>query len=208
MIKSHKSKIHEKLLDWFLDREFEKNFSTVNFIHETKIDFSQALLIIGNHSTWWDGFLIWQMNRQVLKKKFHLMMLESQLKKFWFFQKIGCFSIDPGNRSVVESLKYAAQILENKQNIVAFYPQGQLHSIFDENILFNKGIEVILKNNAETDVLFYALFVDYSSNSKPYLNVFLKVIHHPNQFNYKQLENIYKLFYAESKQTHIQQFKP
>jgi hypothetical protein len=164
--------------------------------------------VIGNHSTWWDGFLIYQLNRQIIKKDFYAMMLETQLNELWFLQKVGCFSINPGSKSVVESLKFGSDLLAKKQNMVLFYPQGRFFSLFDENWSFNKGLDFMLKNQTETEIVFYSLFTDFGSNEKPYLNVYLEKVTDPQTYNYLQLELAYKKFYQESKLKHIAHFKP
>ncbi len=207
MIKPQKSKIHAFLLNFFLDGKFKKRFSFVNFQIDRKINAEKSLLIIGNHTTWWDGFIVWQLNRQLLHKSFYLMMLEEQLNKLWFFKKIGCFSINPGSRTVVESLRFGAELLKQKSTMLAFYPQGRLFSLYNEEFTFNKGIGFLLKNNVHTELLLYCLFVDYASNEKPYMNVYLKILANPQNLSYLDIEAAYKLFYSESKAQHVLSFK-
>jgi len=208
MIKPDKSKLHDFLLSSFLDWKFGQRFGKVNFHLSDTINPEKSLLIIGNHVTWWDGFVVWQFNRQLLKKNFYVMMLEDQLRKLWFFRKIGGFSINPGNRSVTESLRFAAEVLKNRENLLLFYPQGRLHSLYDQDFTFHKGVDYLLKENQNIDLLFYSLFIDYASNEQPYINVFLKVATIANHSTHAALEQHYKLFYDASKQQHILDFKP
>ena len=72
-------------------------------------------------------------------------MLEEQLKKNWFFQYTGGYSIKKSTRSVVESLNYTAELLENNKNLVLMFPQGKIQSMHRSEFVFEKGIERILK---------------------------------------------------------------
>lgn len=208
MIAPNRNIIFVRLLDLFLHFRFKSRFSNVNFILPIGFKTPNAQLIIGNHTTWWDGFICWKLNNDVLHKKFHIIMLENQLKRFWFFQKIGAFSINPGNRSVFESLNFASELLKNNQNMVVFYPQGVLNSIYDESFQFHKGLAQILKNAQDCTLLMYAAFWDYSSQEKPYLNVYLAQIENPSQFSTPEIEIQYKNFYADCKTKQILTFKP
>jgi len=215
MIKPDKNPIHCQLLDWYLDRKFKQRISSVNYFYHSQPVNSllegiekHAVLLIGNHSTWWDGFLGWQLNRKLLKKKFFIMMLEENLKKMWFFRKIGAFSINPGNRTMIESLKYAAELLKVPQNMVQFYPQGQLYSLYERTFQFNKGLGVILKNNMHVDIVFYAMFIDYGSNEKPYLNIFLDKVDTASGYTVEELQHWYRKHYEQSLAKHLELFKP
>lgn len=208
MIAPKRNKIFTLLLDIFLYLKFKSRYQKVNFIYPIGFSAPKAQLIIGNHTTWWDGFICWKLNNDVLNKNFHVIMLENQLKRFWFFQKIGAFSIDPGNRSIFESLNFASELLKNNQNMVVFYPQGVLNSIYDESFHFHKGLALVLKNAQNCDLLMYATFWDYASSEKPYLNVYLAQIENPSQFSTPEIEIRYKKFYAECKTKQILNFKP
>ena len=61
------------------------------------VDFNDRnlpVLLISNHISWWDGFWAMYINLKVLKRKFHFMMLEEQLRKYWFFNYTGGFSVN------------------------------------------------------------------------------------------------------------------
>lgn len=208
MIEPQKKNLHAALLNWFLDKKFKKRFSSINFLPLNLVEQNKSLLVIGNHSTWWDGFLVWELNRRVLNRNFYAMMLEEQLKRFWFFQKVGCFSIDPGSRSVVKSLAFGAKLLENPKNMLLFYPQGKFSSLYNENFEFNKGVDFILKRCSESSILlFYALFIDFSANELPYADIYFKSIEINKDDTFTTIETKYKEFYTEAKQKHISDFK-
>ena len=206
MIKADRTWIHVQLLDLLVKYLFKKRFSKVNIFYEEAADFPNSILMIGNHVTWWDGFVSWKLNKILFKKNFYLMMLEERLSKLLFFKKVGAFSVNPGNRSVIESLKYATDLLANQANYLQIYPQGKLQSFYDEKFEFNKGLEYILKKSPNTSLYFYATFVDYSSYEKPYMNIFVKRYSFKSSIETEVIQNAYSEFYALSKEKHTKNF--
>ena len=156
-----------------------------------------ALLMIGNHFSWWDGFIAFYVNNTILKKRFHVMMLEEQLAKRKFFRGIGVFSVRTANRSVLDSLRYASRILENPENILVIYPQGKIESSYAPKLKFGKGVVKILRgvSGSKPQILFYAALTDYFSNRKPGLNIYLAPFAIQDDFKTEEIEARYNDFY-------------
>jgi 1-acyl-sn-glycerol-3-phosphate acyltransferase len=139
-----------------------------------------ASLIVGNHISWWDGFWALYLNNQFLHKKIHVMMLEEQLLNNRILNTIGAFSISPGHRSVMESLHYASDVLNQNGNALVMYPQGEIKSQFAHEVPFQKGIEWVMKRSGITKVYFYVALTDYYSSRKPTLTFYLMEEHFSN----------------------------
>ncbi len=86
----------------------------------------------------------------MIDKKLHLMMLESSLKKYWFFNKLGAYSIDPDkNSSVLETTRYTREILKEPKNFVVTYPQGEIEPFEKRPLHIKEGIKLFLKDVKE-----------------------------------------------------------
>ena len=158
-------------------------------------DNGNAVLLIGNHVGWWDGFWAMYLNLKVLKRKFHFMMLEEQLLRYRFFNYTGAFSVDKGSRSVVESIRYASELLNDSENMLLMYPQGRLHSMYEHHFQFEKGIERMLKNTEnEAQVVFSANLVDCFTEPKPTLSIYTES--YGGTYTTAALEQAYNDFYA------------
>ena len=132
------------------------------------------VLMIGNHFSWWDGFIAYFINFRILHRKFHVMMLEEQLTGRKFLNKAGAYSIKRGGRSVIESLNYSAELLQKKDNLVVLYPQGEFQSLYSRQVDFEKGIRIIAsKINGSIHLLFYAVLLDYFSHRKQSLTIYI-----------------------------------
>jgi 1-acyl-sn-glycerol-3-phosphate acyltransferase len=149
----------------------KRNFHNVRF--DCNIDaYGRPVLLIGNHFSWWDGFIAYRLNDLCLHKKFHVMMLEEQLSKRLFLNKAGAFSIKRGSRSVIESLNYASMLLHEPEDIVVVYPQGTITSVHRRPVVFEKGTERIIDGaSKKLMILFYAALPDWFSEKKPGLTV-------------------------------------
>lgn len=144
---------HEKPAEWIF-REYVlnllkhhfSNFFTLN--QPNSLDPDLPLILLPNHSTWWDGFFFYLINHHFFQRKIYLMMLEEQLKKNPFFKYVGAYSINPETLSgVKESIHYTLDLLNEQHEtpkIFCIFPQGELLP-WASPVTYQKGIAFILK---------------------------------------------------------------
>lgn len=156
------------------------------------------VLLISNHISWWDGFWAVYLNRKVFNRKFfYFMMLEEQLKKNRFLSYTGGFSIKKKSKSIIESLNYTSGLLEDNRNIVIVFPQGEIQSLYNSSIIFDKGLEFILKRlKGKVQIIFLASLVDYFSGQKPGLYMYYSE-YSETDLTIKAIEREYGLFYNQ-----------
>jgi len=126
------------------------------------------LLLIPNHSTWWDGFFIYLLNEEILKRETYLMMLDRQLAKYKFFSRIGAFGITPGDRkNVIESLNYTVELLQKSNIMITIFPQGILLPWDKRPLNFKKGIESIIKRYGKpVNIMPLAIRAEYGGEQR------------------------------------------
>src|SRR3954463_8204485 len=104
---------NNKTVRWFFHQYIKwiiaKNFKKVNF-NDIQLDNTRSVLLLANHFSWWDGFILYYLNIKLLKKHFHIMVLEDTMKQVGFFKYMGGFSVNKNSRSVAHSLNYAAEL--------------------------------------------------------------------------------------------------
>ncbi len=165
----------------------------------------RSILLVGNHISWWDGFWALRLNQLHFRRHYYVMMLESQLKHMRFMRQGGAFSIDPGHRSVITSIQYTVQLLQNPQNLVVMYPQGIIHSLYENEIRFQPGVCKILDRVGEaTDVIFYAAHIDFMEYSRPYLHIRLNRYSYLKGAHIKEFNDAYQLFFDQAIAEHKQ----
>lgn len=177
---------------WNLKRKFSKIV-----VKGTFTDRNLPVLVLANHFSWWDGIWIAYLNIKHLKRKFHFMMLEEQLRKYWVFKYIGGFSVQKNSRSILESLRYTTEILTDPGNMVFMFPQGRINSLYDGQFQFEKGVSWVLKHlKNEVQILFVVNLVDYFSSPKP--SVFMNIQEfHPDDLELETIQESFQQFYNQ-----------
>jgi hypothetical protein len=134
-----------------------------------EVDNSAGLIVTPNHFSWWDGFIVDFISRKLIKRKIHVMMLEEQLNKYWFFKKVGAYSIDTANPvSMVKTLQYTVDIARSPENFVVLFPQGEIQSLNGNSISIKEGLKILLdKVNFELFVLPMAVKIEYGNKKNP-----------------------------------------
>lgn len=129
------------------------------------------------------------------------MVLEETMRKERFLKYGGAFSVGEKPRDVLESINYAAGLLNEPGNVVLMFPQGKLYSNFVEHVHFEKGVlNIIQKTNPDVQLVFAATFVQYFKYKKPTATVYLK----QEMVNYadktiNDLQQAYQQHYTASK---------
>ena len=197
-----------KLVHWFFHqyilRIVKANFKQVNF-NTVTVDKGRSVLLLANHFSWWDGFLLYYINHKVFGKNFHVMVIEETVRKVSFFKYMGAFSVAKNSRDVLTSLNYAAELLANPDNLVLIFPQGKLYSNFIDTVSFEKGLLKIMQAAAgKFQMVFAATFNEGMQYKKPSVNVYLTNAD-SNITDLNQLQQAYQQHYdnAKAQQTQI-----
>jgi 1-acyl-sn-glycerol-3-phosphate acyltransferase len=174
MIKSNHTFLGRLFFNCYAHLKLNRQFRTIHFVGKIE-DNGFPTLIISNHFSWWDGFIQILLNRRILNRQFHVMMLEEQLRKFMLLTKYGAFSVQKNSRSVIESLNYSVDLLNDNKNLLLLFPQGEIQSLYTDYYKFETGLQYILRNKkSEIQLIFNINLIDYFSDKKPALSVYFK----------------------------------
>jgi 1-acyl-sn-glycerol-3-phosphate acyltransferase len=193
-----KAKHHRVIYPFFKNYgawKIKKHFNDVFIIGEY-VEKNKPLLIISNHMSWWDGFWLNFLNSKLFKRRFYFMMLEEQLNKHWYFKYTGGFPVKKGSRSIIQTLDYIAELLSDHRNMVFIFPQGEIQSLYTRHFKFEKGTEFILKKTENIQAIFVATLIDYFSNPKPSLFMYL-MEYDSKHAEIHQIESAYNLFFQQ-----------
>lgn len=195
MIKPKSNKFIYAFFAWYIEHIIKKDFSA--FEHN-KVDFDpqKAILLLSNHFSWWDGFLIFHLNKIYFKKKFHVMVLEETAKKEGFLKYVGAFSIQKNAKSLIESLEFAGKLLDDPNNLVLIFPQGKLYSQHSKVVAFEKGVSRIINASKRNfSYVFATILIDYFDQRKPKLKVELQTWAQPEFASLQVIKNAYNKHY-------------
>ena len=178
MIKAKHSVWSDILLNFYLKRIFKQHFNQISILGNIpEPDPGLPLIILPNHSTWWDGFLIYLLNKKIFNRPGYLMMLESQLSKYQMFSGIGAYSINQNKpKDILASLSYTVSLLNQStipRPLVCIFPQGELLPWEIRPLGYQKGLEWILCRYGNiVNLLPLAIRLEFKDEQRP--EVFLK----------------------------------
>ncbi len=146
MIYSNHKKWAMLIFDFYIERLLKANFSGFSMINEMPvIGADTPLLVTPNHFSWWDGFFIDYVFKKLTNRKLYMMMTEEQLSKYYFFSKVGAYSINPVNpKSIIESFRFTREKLLEPNSYVVVYPQGEIEPYEKRPFNLKPGIVKIL----------------------------------------------------------------
>jgi len=153
MIKARHTAWAERIFHPYVLWLFKRHFHAIHLlgqVPETNPDL--PLLLLPNHSTWWDGFFIYLLNKKFFRRKIYLMMLEEQLSRYKFFARLGAFSINPQSAGGIKSsLRYSVDILKENaapRPMLCIFPQGELLPWDRRPLIYKNGLETIMSGYA------------------------------------------------------------
>ncbi len=198
MIKPKQNILVYRFFCWYIARIIKQNFNAFKY-DSVVLEPNKSVLLLANHFSWWDGFVLFHLNKIFLKKRFHVMIMENTAKQLWFMKYLGAFSVNANNRSVLQSLTFAGHLLNNPDNLVLIFPQGKLYSSHVNEVKFQKGlVKIIDASKKQFQFLFSASFTDFLENKKPTLHIYLKA-HLPQKLNnFLEIEKVYNQHYQTS----------
>ncbi|RRR76155.1 MAG: glycerol acyltransferase [Candidatus Viridilinea halotolerans] len=142
------------------------------------------LIIYMNHSSWWDGYLMYVIHRVVLRGRFdaHLLMEERQLRRYRFFTWSGAFSINRHNpEDTRRSQTYAANLLRGGKRARALFifPQGRIVHPDRRPLVTFPGIARIIAQTGPVTLCPVALRYEFLGHQQPHAFIRIGPVHRP-----------------------------
>ncbi|MFC4101766.1 lysophospholipid acyltransferase family protein [Paenibacillus xanthanilyticus] len=126
----------------------------------------RPVLYVMNHSSWWDGLLVYHAVRRYSQHAHYIMMEEKQLRTFAFFRRLGAFSIGDEPAAMAATFRYALRLL-GEGNPVWIFPQGEIRHAEERPIRFREGIGLLLERRSETVVIPVTAYYAMALNQRP-----------------------------------------
>ncbi len=99
------------------------------------------VLLVANHTSWWDGFLLREVHRRLRPDApLHVVMTERELRRFPIFQWMGAVPLPPGPLGARTLLRDLESRLESRSDaVVGFFPQGRIWPSYRRPLGFRPG---------------------------------------------------------------------
>jgi len=171
-----------------------KRFSNKLKIVPVDIKPDHSYILMCNHFSFTDGLYAFLLSRKVIwsknpVKQLHIMVLKKQMQQKKFLKYLGCFSVDPGKRSIKESFEYAAEALSHPGNVLVYFPQGNLESNHITHIHFEDGLnQIIPLIKGKCQLIWSSNIIEYFESMKPSLHFDMLDCGTNNDYNFEQLK--------------------
>ncbi|OWA36312.1 hypothetical protein B9G55_09750 [Saccharibacillus sp. O16] len=133
---------------------------------EAGVDRQRPILYIANHSSWWDGLLLFHLWRRSGENHHYVMMDEQQLSKYRFFRKLGAYSVDKSSAGASRaSLRYSEDLLL-AGNRVWLFPQGDIRHLESRPLILQSGAAHLLRRVPQAAVVPVTFYYTQGLHSK------------------------------------------
>ncbi|HTD42473.1 MAG TPA: lysophospholipid acyltransferase family protein [Mucilaginibacter sp.] len=198
MVKPGKNLIIRFILHYYVKLIVGNHFHKLQF-DPIEVDPNKSILLIANHFSFWDSLILYIVCCKLLKKKFYVMVREDTTVQLKYLKYGGAFSVNKRSKDMLQSLEYAAELLNDPQNLVLIFPQGKLYSNFVNDIHFEKGsMRIIERADKKFQLIFAATFVQYLKHKKPTATVYLQNALGKCK-SFEDLKNAYQMHYDNAK---------
>lgn len=128
------------------------------------------LLLVANHVSWWDGFLLREVQRELRPQSvLYTLALERELRQHPVLRFTGGIGVDPTSPS---SILGAVRRFERKRRefphaVFAYFPQGCIAPSYKRPLVFHRGVELFARAIAPLTVLPVAIHIEPVTSLAP-----------------------------------------
>jgi 1-acyl-sn-glycerol-3-phosphate acyltransferase len=126
------------------------------------------LLVVANHVSWWDGFLLREVHRRVRPDApFHVVMAEAELRRRPLFRWMGAIALPDGPLGPRAMLRDMEAICARGSPVIGYFPQGRIWPSHRRPLGFRRGGEWLARSLAPVMVLPVGLHLEPLNRSAP-----------------------------------------
>lgn len=143
----------------------------VRGLEETRRRAADApLLVVSNHTSWWDPLVILHASTHLLGTDGHALMDAKNLRRLPFFALVGAFGVDLDRPSDgAAAIRRAARLLDRPGRLVWIFPQGAERPIHERPLGFREGAAQVARVARRAVTIPAALRYEVAGDERPHL---------------------------------------
>lgn len=175
MIAARKSPLFTRWFAGHAERRILRTFSEVRACgmgELARIAAVHPVLVVSNHTAWWDPLLVLYLAVRVLRLDAYAMMDAKNLRALPFFGRVGAFGVDLDDPADgARAIRYAAKLLDRPGRLVWVFPQGREVPTTARPLGFRGGSAEIARVAKRAVVIPAAIRYEHGSRPEPSLYV-------------------------------------
>jgi 1-acyl-sn-glycerol-3-phosphate acyltransferase len=128
------------------------------------------LLLVANHTSWWDAFLLREVQR-ILRPGVPILtvMLEKELRRWPHFRYLGGVGLEPNSAASIRRMirALAAAAARDPDCVVLYFPQGRIWPSHRRPLGFRRGVELVARALAPVVVLPVGIHIEPLGSPRP-----------------------------------------
>ena len=171
MIPANKSALFSRVFAWDCERRLRRSFEAVYGAGIGSLGESLQrgpVLVVTNHTAWWDALLAIFVSVRVLRADAYAMMDAANLARFPFFAKVGAFGVDLADPADgARAIRHAAKLLAAGRRLVWVFPQGREVPVTVRPVAFRPGSAEIARVARGAAVVAGAIRYEMGATARP-----------------------------------------
>lgn len=173
MIPAVKSPWLTRFLRRDAERRIARSFSAVRvrgIEHAREALRTSPVLIVSNHTSWWDPLVLQWIASGELAADAYAMMDAKNILRFPFFKRVGAFGVDLDDAADgMRAIRYATKLLSKPGRLVWIFPQGAETPITKRPLQFRPGAAAVARLARHAKIIPAALRYEMRGVPKPEL---------------------------------------
>jgi len=98
------------------------------------------ILLVANHVSWWDGFLLREVHRRVRPAaSFHVVMADAEYRRLPLFRWLGAVPLGAGPLAARRLAWELERVCADGTAVIAYFPQGRIWPSYRRPLGFRRG---------------------------------------------------------------------
>lgn len=173
MLLPHKNRFFSRWFTHVIDGRLRRTFAQVTVHGLAHLPVGKPpLLLIANHSSYWDALLIVWLSHHVLGAHAYAWMHAHTLQDMPMFQLLGAFGVDGGAPADIKAaLKFSQKLLDRDNHALWIFPQGDEKPLERRPLGFQRGSAFLAARAARAVTLPVALHYAFGRTEKPEVRI-------------------------------------